>query len=143
MNSQQSKVPIWYYVVSSVLLLWNIMGITNYFQHLFISDEVLQSLPPANQEIILSMPTWIFVVFGIAVFTGLGGSVALLVRKRIAKILFIISLIASLIQLTRSINAGDFEVYGTPEMVVTGMIIGFSVFAIWLSSYANSKTWLR
>ena len=108
-----------------------------------MSDEVLQAMPEAHQEIIHNMPAWILVVFGIVVFSGAVGSLTFLLKKKIANNLFFISLVGYLMQLGRSVVEKEFEVYGTAEIVVTAMIIGTLIFAIWLPKYASTNNLIR
>ncbi len=77
MQNGKIKIPIWFWVVSVFFLLWNLMGVSSFFAHTFISDETLDALPIAEKELYESYPLWTTTVFSIAVFGGLLGSVGL------------------------------------------------------------------
>jgi hypothetical protein len=141
MNETNAKIPKWFWAAAILLLIWNLMGLINFFQHLFITEETLKSLSEGNQNIIKNMTPWVYVVFGIAVFTGFGGSVALLFKRKAATVLFITSLLASLIQMGRSIINHEYDYFGTAETVTTILILALLVLAIWLSKHATNKNW--
>jgi hypothetical protein len=119
------------------------MGLINFFQTLFISEETLKSLPRGNQNIVLNMPAWIFVVFGIAVFSGFGGCIALLLKRKVATVLFSISLITTVIQMGRSVINHEYDFFGTPEIIITIIILAILVVAIWFSKHATTKNWIK
>lgn len=105
--------PLWYWVLSGFILLWNCFGVFVFtVMVLMVSgnldiaseaamakmDENQKAQTLATQDVILSTPMWANVAFAFAVGFGVLGSVALLMRSRVAIPLFIISLIGVLAQ---------------------------------------------
>lgn len=120
------------------------MGIGSFFQHTFITNEALQILPQAEQDLYNSYPFWTIIVFAIAVFGGTFGSIGLLIKKKWAKIAFIASLIAIIPQMAHSLFFTKArEVYGPGTEVMPILIIIFGIFLIWFSAFGIKKNWLK
>jgi hypothetical protein len=91
------------------------------------------------------MPKWLFGVFAIAVWFGLASAVTLLFRRSFARSLYIVSLIAVIVQFgwiftqTPILTLMSFgEAAGFPIVIA---IIG--AFLIWFSGNATRRGWLR
>ncbi len=144
MENQSVKVPKWFWVVAIISLLWNLMGVTTFFQYLFMSDEALSALSVAEQDLFNSYPIWIEIAFAIAVFGGTIGSIGLLIRKKWAKPAFVVSLIGIIPQMTHNLfmtNAWEVQGPGSAVMPVLVVIIG--VFLFWFTAFAGRKNWLQ
>lgn len=144
MDNQTIKVPTWYWVVAIIFLLWNLMGIGSFFAHAFISEETLSAMPVAEQELIKGYPIWTYIVFAIAVFGGTIGSIGLIMRKKWAKMAFIISLVGIIPQMTYGIFFTDtIEVYGAAAMVMPVMIVVVGIFLVWYAGSISKRGWLK
>lgn len=143
MVHQSIKAPVWYWVAAIVFLLWNLMGVGSFFAQVLMTDEAMQALPIAEQELYESYPLWTFIAFAIAVFGGTLGSIGLLLRKRWANLAFIVSLIAIIPQMSYGIFfTKTSEVYGNDAMTMPVMIIVVGVFLVWYSGFAIKKHWI-
>ena len=98
MDDNTNKPTSAFWIISAVALLWNIMGVIAYLGQAYMTEEVLKALPQEDQDYYSNVPAWVTGVFAIAVFAGLFGCVGLLMRKKWATILFVISLIAVIAQ---------------------------------------------
>jgi hypothetical protein len=91
-----------------------------------------------------STPSWVTAAFAIAVWGGLLGSLALLLRKKWSKPVFLISLLAILGQMAYSIfmtNAA--EIYGTLQGIVLPMLVIFiGILLYLLAGMAIRKGWM-
>ncbi|WOC40161.1 hypothetical protein [Polaribacter sp. HL-MS24] len=140
--SQSNKPNIVFWILSIVALVWNIMGVLNYIGQAFITDD-LKALLPENQRLYMeSVPAWATAAFAFAVFAGVLGSLLLLLRKKIAKTFFIISLLGVLVQMTHGFMSEIKDVYGLGGIAMPILIIGFAVFLVWYSRLVDSKGWL-
>ena len=143
MTDQQNKIPIWFWVVSILLLLWNLTGVANFIMQLTVTEVALQEMPEVDRNFIENYPVWAFVAFGIAVFGGVAGSIGLLLKKKIAKQLFIASLLGIVVQFSYNMTiALSMEVYVTKIAGMAVVLIGIGFFAIWLSINGTQKGWL-
>ena len=134
-----NKPPVWFWIVSVLALLWNLMGVGAYLSPHFMTDEMIAELEPQLQyEMAYEHPAWYTALFALAVFGGVLASIALLIRKKWAYFLFIISFICATIQQIYYVM----EVKGTDKIMPT-MIIIVCIFLIWFSKKAISKTWIK
>jgi len=88
-----------FWVISALALIWNLMGVIVYLGQAFMTDDMKAMIPKDQLAIIENTPAWATAAFAIAVWFGLLGSILLLTRKKIAKTVFIISLLGVLGQL--------------------------------------------
>ena len=73
-----------FWVISSIALVWNLMGVFNYLDQAFMTNKVLEVLPKEQQILYQDVPAWVTAAFAIAVFSGTLGSLLLLLKKKIA-----------------------------------------------------------
>ena len=143
MNDQKMKLPTSFWVISVIGLIWNLMGVMNFFGQTFMSDEAMAALPQEQQTLFQSVPTWMTAVFAIAVLTGTLGCIALLLRKGWAQPLFLISLVAVLVQVSYSlfvVNIGS--VLGTMSVVVMLLVLFFAIFFYYYAKQSQNKGWI-
>lgn len=102
-------------------------------------------LPENERALYGEYPLWTTIVFAVAVFGGMLGSIALLLRKKWAKTAFIISLIGIIPQMVHNVFfTKSIEVYGPGQAATMPiMVVIFALFLIWFSNYAINKNWLR
>ena len=144
MENQTVKVPTWYWVVAIIFLLWNLMGVGSFLSQTMMTDEMMQSLSVAEQELYSSYPFWTYIAFAVAVFGGTIGSIGLLLRKKWTKMAFIISLIAIVPQMTYGIFFTDTSlVYGAAAMVMPVMIVVVGFFLVWYAGSVTKRGWLK
>ena len=145
MENEEKKIPIWFWIVTTFYLLWNIMGVLSFFAHTFISEDALTRLPVKERELYGEYPIWITIIFAIAVFSGLLGSLGLLLKKKWSKLVFIISLCAIIPQMIHNVFfTKSIDVYGTGQAVTMPiMVVVFGVFLVWFSNFSIKKDWLR
>ncbi|NQU31835.1 MAG: hypothetical protein HQ521_01260 [Bacteroidetes bacterium] len=144
MEDKKTKIPKWYWIVAVFVLLWNLMGVGSFYIHTFITDEAMQALPIAEQDLYNSYPLWTKIVFAIAVFGGAIGSIGLVIKKKWAKSAFIISLLVIIPQMIHDLfftNARD--VYGPVSVVMPIMVIVIGVLLVWFSAFGIKKGWLK
>lgn len=144
MENTSSKVAIWFKVVLTFLFIWNLMGIGSFYVHVFISEETLAALPENERALYGQYPLWTEIAFAIAVLGGTIGSLGLLLRRKWAKPILILSLIAIVIQMFHSLVIADsMEVYGPGAVIMPIMVILLGIFLVWLANYATKKEWLK
>ncbi len=121
-------------VILALLIFWNLMGVFSFIGHMGMTGDNLAQLPEAEQALYLSFPFWVKVIFGIAVFTGLAGALALFFKHKVAINLFTISLVAVIIQMGFNLFFTDsVSYYGTMSIVFPVIVILLAVFALWYS----------
>ncbi|KQX20363.1 MULTISPECIES: hypothetical protein [unclassified Sphingomonas] len=91
-------VPVWYWVVSAVLLVWNAVGCLACFSQMTMNAEKLARLPVEQRAAWTAMPATAEAAYVVAVGAGLLGAIALLCRCLAAGPLFVASLVAVIVQ---------------------------------------------
>ncbi|WP_349352874.1 MULTISPECIES: hypothetical protein [unclassified Flagellimonas] len=138
------KPPVWFWVVSVIALLWNLLGVMNYLKQAFNQVALMEAMDQAQREVFEGIPAWATAAFAIAVFSGTLASIGLLVRKKWARPLFIVSLVAVVIQfahwlfISNAVEAFGPSTYGMPIVVV---LIG--IYLIFFAKKGIEKGWLK
>ncbi len=138
-----SKAPRWFWVVAWIALLWNLLGVFAYLGQALMPAEALAQLPADQQQLMQNTPAWATAAFAVAVWGGAIASILLLLKKKMAKMVFIVSFVGIIIQLIHSLfMSNSIEVYGPGGMVMPIMVFGFGIFLIWLSDKATKESWI-
>ncbi len=139
------KPPMWFWIVSVIALIWNIIGVMAYLGSAFMTEEMRAELPAEQLTLMGNTPAWVTAAFAVAVWSGLLGCVALLLRKKWAKILLLISLVGILAQngyLFFMTNAS--EVYGQAQGVILPLlVIVIGIVLVFFARSADSRGWLK
>ena len=145
MEDIKMKIPSWFWVLAIFFLLWNIMGVISFFAHTLISEEALAALPQNERELYREYPIWTDIAFAIAVFFGLFGSLGLILKKRWAKLAFVISLCGIIPQMIHNVFfTTSMEVYGPVQAsTMPILVVLFGIILIWFSNYSINKNWLK
>ena len=91
-------VPVWYWIVSALILIWNLIGCAACYSQMTAGPDKIAQLPEAQREAWLAMPLAAKVAYAVAVGAGMLGAVALLLRMLAAGPLFIASLVGVIVQ---------------------------------------------
>jgi hypothetical protein len=146
MNTQTSDtttIPRWFWIVSTILLLWNLMGVMAFIQNLMITAEQIALMPADEQALYNEMPTWATAAFACAVFGSSLGCMLLLLKKSIALQVLIVSLLAIIIQMFHSLFImNSVAVYGPGAMVMPIMVMLIGVYLVFLANSAKAKQWI-
>jgi hypothetical protein len=136
-ENSTNKPPVWFWIVSVVALIWNGLGVDGYLGQAYDTERYRNSFSPEELEIAANLPSWTMGAFAIAVFAGVIGAIALLLRKKLATTFWIISLIAVILQMGYTLINGY-----VINMAMTIMIIVFAIFLVWFSKHSKSKEWI-
>ena len=138
-----TKCPPWFWLVAILALLWNLFGLFSFYYHVTATQAIIATWPEAQQQIEAVTPRWIFVPFAIATICGVLGSLGLLLRKRWAEPVLLLSLLAIVVQ---------FSAYYllTPTWALTGMggailplcIALVGLFLWWFARKAAARGWI-
>lgn len=142
MTNSTNKPTSTFWIISVTALLWNIMGVAAYLGQAYMTDEVLAALPDAEQTYYTNIPAWVTAAFAISVFSGTLGCIALLLRKKLAIALFIISLVTVLIQFVYNfILQKDMEI-ATANFIMPLIVIIIASFLVWYSKKSVENNWV-
>ena len=144
-NPEINSIPKWFWIVSVVLLLWNLMGLA-VFGIMMTMIGNAEAMTAANlndeqQALINATPSWVNISFAVAVIFGVLGCIALLMRRKFAIPLFVISLLGVLAQ-----NTYVFFMSNTVELMGVGLapiVITVAILLIPFAIFCAGKGWLR
>ena len=132
-----------FWIISSMALVWNLMGVFNYLTQAFMTNEVLASLPEDQQLLYEDVPAWVTAAFATAVFSGTLGALLLLLKKKKASTFFILSFVGIIIQMTYGLMISEnTNSYGPLGLIMPLMIIAIGGYLIWYSKKAAEHRWL-
>ncbi len=134
-------VPRTFWVAAFILLLWNLMGDFAYVSQASRSMP-MDAYTAAQFD---AMPSWVWGAYAIAVWVGTAGTIALLLRRKLAIALYAVSLIAVIVQFGYTLGMTDLivvkgwvEAGGFPLVIV---LIG--IFELWWARRCSAQGYLR
>jgi hypothetical protein len=138
-NTNKPSALFW--IIGVVALLWNGMGVNYYLQSAFKTEASTAGLNEAQIELMDSMPAWYTALFAIAVFSGIIGSIALLMKKKIAVPIFMISFVAAFINQIYWLFATDAVEVFSDQMpyLMPALVVLIGAFLIWYSKKQKAK----
>ncbi|WP_410005194.1 hypothetical protein [Aequorivita nionensis] len=133
-----------FWIIAVLALLWNIIGVYMWlYEYFLMTDEIRDSLPPEQVEIMANAPAWNMYLYGLAVITGLLASLLLLMRKKSAVGVFMLSLIAVLVLQLYWMFAMDIvEKMGPQSLLMPLIVIAIAIFEYFYSKGAAKNGWL-
>ena len=138
MSAQSPKWLLW---AGIAFILWNLMGVGSFVNEWTIGPEALAKLPQAQQDMIGNMPGWLWAAFAFGVFGGLLGSIAVLLKKAWAAPVYLVSLIAVVLQFGyiyatagKTIMAEGFAMAAFPALVIAIAAVQWGLARKWRSA---------
>lgn len=141
----RQRPPQWFWLIAIVLTLWGAMGVMAFYMDVMSSPESLAQLPDYDRALLAARPFWQLLAYGVAVWGGLFGSIALLMKRKQASYFFIASLIGM------ALSMGPM-LFGTDIVAVKGFVAAaaFPIFIVlvgfaqlWFAGYARRHGWLQ
>ena len=139
--SNTNKPGIGFWIIGIIALLWNAMGVYNYLIQAYQTEAYTSSVNEAQLALMESMPSWNTALFALAVFSGLLGTILMLMRKKSAVSLFIVSLITATVnQLYWLFGTDAIEVFSeSMPYLMPVLVIVFCFFLVWYSRGQKAK----
>ena len=134
--------PRWYWAIAAVALLWNLLGCTFFAIEMFAQEAAMEAMTQAQKDWVRSTPRWIYLVYGVAVTTGVAGSIGLFLRKSWTIAAFAICLAAVTVQMVYTmLIGGGLQVMGPSGLVMPATVIGIAAALLWFSRFARRRGW--
>jgi hypothetical protein len=135
--------PAWFKVVAALALLWNLLGCVAFFMDLRLSPEDLAALPEAQQALYAARPGWAVAATAVAVFGGALGSVGLLLRRKWAFPVLVLSLLGILVQdFGLFVLADGASLAGPAAVVLQAVVLVVGIGLVLLSRRGIARGWL-
>ena len=144
MTNSTKRPPIWFWIVSVIALIWNGLGVHGYLSRAYNTSAYTDAYTSEQLEVMNNLPAWYTGLFAIAVFAGALGSLMIILRKKTAKFLFIMSFFAATAQMTYFLFLADLkDVDFSVNKITAYIIIIFAAFLVWFTKNALSKHWIN
>ena len=118
-------------VIAVAALLWNLLGLALFVHRVTMSAATIAALPPADRAMVEGTPGWVLVAFGVAVITGVLGSIGLFLRAGWTATAFAVSLGALLAQVVGTFAATlAWAAYGAAGLLMPAILLIIAV-ALW------------
>ena len=135
-----TKPPMWFLVVAGLALVWNLMGVAAYLNQMTMD---LSALPEAQRLFYQTIPAWATAAFAIAVFAGVAGSIGLLLKKRWAIPVLVVSFVGAVVQMTHSLLLGNgLEVFGTSALILPLITLAIGLALIGFAMLSKNRAWI-
>ena len=144
MNEQvraADEIPAWFYIAAGLALVWEAIGCFMYWTHVTTDPATL----PLDQRAMWdAAPGWMVAAYAVAVWVGLLGAVLLIMRRRLAVPLLLVSLLAVVVQFSALLLVPELRDRTPSDALMLPIIIFVASYAIYmLSRRARKHGWLR
>lgn len=141
--TNQTQVPIWFWIIGVISLLWNLMGLYAFYSDMTISQDALAAMTEAKRGLYETQPLWAKVVFGGAVILGAIGSLGLLLKKKWAAQILLLSLACVLGQMAHGFMSNAYEIQGSSSIIMAVVILVYALFLVWFSRHSLVRGWIN
>ena len=136
-----SAVPAWFWVAAGLALLFEAFGCFTYWAQVTTDPA---SLPIDQRAMWNATPAWMVGAYAVAVWVGLIGATLLLMRRRLAVPVLLVSLIAVLVQFGGVMLVPALRQVTPDDAFTLPILIIAACYAIFmLSRLAGRRGWLR
>lgn len=138
-----SPTPKWYMPTAVAALIWNLMGCAAYLLDVTMSPEAIAAMSEAQQALYASRPGWAVAATAVAVWGGAAGCTGLVLKKRWATPVLVLSLLGIIVQ-----DIGLFVVTeaaslaGTSAVVLQGFVLLVGIGLVVMARKAGAEGWL-
>ncbi|WP_296282870.1 hypothetical protein [Pseudoxanthomonas sp.] len=143
MTTTATKRSVGYWIVAVFALVWNLIGVAMWYLQVSMTPEQLAAMPETQRQVYEGTPGWINIVFAVAVLGGVLGALGLLMKKRWAGTMFLLSLIALLVQMIGAyVVTPAWAAYGPVGLVMPVVLLLIALFLLWYANKAKARGWL-
>lgn len=138
-----ARAPGWFRLLAVLGLAWNAFGVYMYLKSVNMFGDALAGLDEPHRALAQSVPSWVTGAFAVAVFAGLLGALLLVMLKRLAKSMLVLSLLAVLVQCGWIVGMSNARaVEGNMALMMPGIITLVALLLVWLAMVGDRKGWL-
>lgn len=139
-----AKVPVWFWIVSVLFVLWNAVGVFDYIAYRLMTESYMSAMSAEKQAYFAAMPAWVTGVWAAAVFAAFIGALLLLPRMKWAMHLAALGLVLYIVSLIyHYAMAGALEIGGMGELLFSIFILAVLAGQVLFSRWALGRGLLR
>ena len=134
-------VPAWFWLVALACLLFEAAGCYAYILQVTVDPA---TLPLDQRRASEAMPMLIVAFYALAVWIGLGGAIALLLRKRIARGALFVSMAFVVLQFGGILLIPDLRAGMSSDQLLGPIAIFVLAYGFWqFAKFADRKDWIE
>ncbi len=140
-DESNGATPMTHWLVAGAALIWNLFGFMIYLMTVSATPEQMaQQYSAAEIAFMDAVPAWATSAHAIAVTAGVLACVLLLLRKSLALPLFVVSLVALLVQdLNMFVVEDVVGLFGMLPAYIQGTVFLVAIALIWYTRAAKSR----
>lgn len=132
-----------FWIFGGAALVWNLIGLVAYISSVTMSPEALAKMTAEAQAFYTGTPTWATAAFALAVNAGVLGSLFLLLRKSWAVPVFVLSLVALIVQNVDAFVLRDaLSLSGINGVILPALVFVVAVLLLVYSRSVKERGWL-
>lgn len=137
--------PRSFWVIVSLFLIWNLLGVFHYLTSVNATVEnlVAQGMTIAQAEVFYHTPNYHYALFALGVWSGLCGSVCLILRKARAIPIFLLSVVTTIISFILDVLAGNLAILGSTYVGIMIFTLILAFFQLFYSKHMKVRNILR
>ena len=133
--------PRWFTLAALAALAWEILGCAMYVMQVSVDPA---ALPADQRQLWDATPAWMIGAYAVVVWVGLVGAILLLMRRKLAEPLLLVSLIAVIVQFSGLLLLPEIRNLVSSDMLFLPFLIIVVCGVIWhLARRARRSGWLR
>ena len=122
-ETQATTTPRHLWIVGIVALLWSLLGAMDYIMTETRNEAYMSQFTPEQLEFFYSFPAWLVAFWAIAVWGGVLGAVLLLMRKKLAVPILLVSLLCMVVTVIHNYGfAGGADIVGGVGLFFSAVI---------------------
>ncbi len=137
----QRPTPRWFTLAALAALAWEIFWCFMYLMQVRVDPA---SLPVDQRALWDAAPSWMIAAYAVAVWVGLVGAILLVMRRRLAEKLLLVSLVAVLVQFSALLLVPELRNLTTSDALFLPFVIIVVCYVIWHFAFTSRRAgWLR
>lgn len=143
-DTRGGQVPMWFWGAGGLGVVWNLYGLYQFAAGFTSAGRAAMTagMTRAQAEFYLSLPVWISVVFAIGVVGGLIGSIALLLRRPMARPIFAASLVGYILLFAGDVAYGVFAALPS-QLAILAVVVLIAAALLGVAWLAGRRGLLR
>jgi len=143
MTFVRQRPPSWFWWISALLTLWGLLGCYFCARQFALGPDAMGPADAYQRTLYAALPGWYNYDYAIATGAALIGGLALLRRAAMAHILFIVSLVAVVVQFGWLFAATDIlTVKGLATAIFPLIILAIAIYSIVFAAKARRHGWI-
>lgn len=135
--------PKWFMPVAVLALLWNLLGCFMIAQDVMLTPEDIARLPPDMQAVNAGRELWMVIGSVVGVAAGALGSLGLVLRRRWATPLLILSVLGLVAQDLGFVLIARTVPIPMAGWILQGMVLVIAILLVLLARKATANGWIR